>query len=410
MSNVKEVRLGRLFQRRKVLGHIDEPMLSVYRDHGVVLKGELTNHNQTAEDRSIYQLVEPGWFVVNRMKAWQGSVGVSTHRGIVSGHYICFEPHHGEVDRYLHYLLRSPAVRTHFESISRGVRPGQIEIDNDELAATRLLLPSAREQRRVADFLDDRVARIDQIITARRHQTDTLREFCDRTVVDTLLGNDFSQLAQGPWFVGAMGTHSLRLGLAWSVIDCKHRTPNYTEAGYPVISPGDVTAGRLDLSVAHRFVDHTDYLDLADDLRRCRRGDLVYSRNASAGTAAFVDTAEPFTMGQDVCRITSSDQDQLYLAYCLNYLVEPQLDAARVGSTFTRINIDQIKALVIPMRSLSDQQRVALACDRIATDFENAESGLATATKLLTEYKQSLITAAVTGELDVTTAGSGIPG
>ncbi|WP_369028430.1 restriction endonuclease subunit S, partial [Nocardia farcinica] len=109
--------------------------------------------------------------------------------------------------------------------------------------------------------------------------------------------------------------------------------------GYPVVSPGDISAGRLDLSRCHRFVDLEDYEDLADDLRRARRGDIVYSRNASVGTASYVDTDEPFTMGQDVCRITSDRQDQLYLAYVLNVVVKPQLNSLQVGSTFTRVNI-----------------------------------------------------------------------
>ena len=66
-------------------------MLSVYRDLGVVTKDDrIDNFNKTAENRNIYQLVDDGWLIVNRMKAWQGSLGISSLRGIVSGHYICF--------------------------------------------------------------------------------------------------------------------------------------------------------------------------------------------------------------------------------------------------------------------------------------------------------------------------------
>ena len=176
MNTTRQVRLGRLFERQKILGFVDEPMLSVFREHGVVLKDDMVNHNQTAEDRGIYQLVGPGWLAVNRMKAWQGSLGISGLRGIMSGHYICFAPKHTESDRYLHYLLRSPRMTAHFSSISRGVRTGQIEIDNDQLAATVLALPSPEEQRRIADFLDDRVARIDQIITARGAQLSSAQQ------------------------------------------------------------------------------------------------------------------------------------------------------------------------------------------------------------------------------------------
>ena len=118
--------LWSMFTRIKNTGFPDEPMLSVYRDHGVVLKDSRDdNLNKTAEDRNIYQLVNPGWLVTNRMKAWQGSVGISSHRGIASGHYICFRPEHAEVDSYLNYLLRSDRYIAGYQILSRGVRPGR---------------------------------------------------------------------------------------------------------------------------------------------------------------------------------------------------------------------------------------------------------------------------------------------
>jgi type I restriction enzyme S subunit len=78
--------LWAMYQRIKDVDHPSETMLSVYRDYGVVVKSSRENLNVTADDRSIYQLVHPGWLVTNRMKAWQGSVGISGLRGIVSGH------------------------------------------------------------------------------------------------------------------------------------------------------------------------------------------------------------------------------------------------------------------------------------------------------------------------------------
>ncbi|MFV0307169.1 MAG: hypothetical protein ACK5OX_05450 [Desertimonas sp.] len=104
-------------------------MLSVYREFGVVEKDSRTdNFNKTAENRDIYQLVGPGWLIVNRMKAWQGSLGVSPLRGIVSGHYICFKPVHSEHPAFLNYLLRSGVYTNEMLRLSRGVRPNQIEI------------------------------------------------------------------------------------------------------------------------------------------------------------------------------------------------------------------------------------------------------------------------------------------
>jgi type I restriction enzyme S subunit len=67
----------------------DLPVLSVYREYGVIPKDSRDdNHNATSLDTGAYKVVEPGDLAVNKMKAWQGSLGVSEHHGIVSPAYI----------------------------------------------------------------------------------------------------------------------------------------------------------------------------------------------------------------------------------------------------------------------------------------------------------------------------------
>lgn len=182
--------LWSMFVRKKVLGFVNEQMLSVFRDHGVVLKSSRENLNKTAEDRSIYQLVEPGWLVINRMKAWQGSVGVSPLRGIVSGHYICFEPSHEESHPFLNLLFRSPQYAGLFSALSRGVRPGQIEIDNDYLRLVPVILPPRDEQRRISDSLTESSRETDQMIAS----IDTLITCLDelkRSLITSAVSGEF---------------------------------------------------------------------------------------------------------------------------------------------------------------------------------------------------------------------------
>lgn len=161
-------RLWTLYDREKNVGYPEEQMLSVFRDYGVVPKNSRENLNKTAENRNIYQLVETGWLVCNRMKAWQGSVGISTYRGIVSGHYICFRPKHNESSRYLNYLFRSAPYIAGYRSISRGVRIGQAEIDNDDYRLLPVLLPTVAEQKAIIAYLDRETAEIDAAIADAR--------------------------------------------------------------------------------------------------------------------------------------------------------------------------------------------------------------------------------------------------
>jgi len=87
----------------------DLPVLSVYREYGVIPKDSRDdNHNATSMDTSTYKVVQPGDLVVNKMKAWQGSMGVSAHEGIVSPAYItCSTKSERILPSFLHYLLRA---------------------------------------------------------------------------------------------------------------------------------------------------------------------------------------------------------------------------------------------------------------------------------------------------------------
>ena len=79
--------------------------LSVYRDYGVIPKDSRDdNHNRVSDDTSNYKLVEPGDFVLNKMKGWSGSLGVSDYRGIVSPSYTVLEPVKEIDNKYFHYL------------------------------------------------------------------------------------------------------------------------------------------------------------------------------------------------------------------------------------------------------------------------------------------------------------------
>ena len=86
----------------------DAPGLSLYRDFGVVPKDSRNdNHNVTSLDTSNYKVVDIGDLVINKMKAWQGSMAVSDYRGIVSpAYHVCSITSNKVNKRYLHHLLR----------------------------------------------------------------------------------------------------------------------------------------------------------------------------------------------------------------------------------------------------------------------------------------------------------------
>ena len=169
--------LWSLFRRRKHTGYADEELLSVYRDYGVIPKSSRDdNHNKESDDLSGYQLVTEGSLVTNKMKAWQGSIAISRYRGIVSPAYYVYEPLSAECDQFLHYLLRSEPYIALYGRISKGVRVNQWDLEHEALRNVPVMLPDLDTQKTIADFLDRETARIDQLIEKKQRLANVLKE------------------------------------------------------------------------------------------------------------------------------------------------------------------------------------------------------------------------------------------
>ncbi len=103
--DARSVRMRALFARRDATNRPDLPMLSVYRDYGVVLRaGRDDNYNKPGEDLTAYRVVRRGDLVLNKMKTWQGSLGVSEFDGIVSPAYFVARPLTDDHPAFIHHL------------------------------------------------------------------------------------------------------------------------------------------------------------------------------------------------------------------------------------------------------------------------------------------------------------------
>lgn len=165
----------------------DMTVLSLYRELGVIPKDSRDdNHNQTSEDTSKYKYVKPGNFVVNKMKAWQGSVAVSDYEGIVSPAYYVYEFTDNAFDkRYFHHLLRG-CYKDEFMRLSGGMRVGQWDLSSDDLNNTLILIPPLDEQKKIAEFLDAKCSEIDALIADIQAQIETLEQYKRSTIAEAV--------------------------------------------------------------------------------------------------------------------------------------------------------------------------------------------------------------------------------
>ena len=137
-------------------GFPDAIVLSLYRDFGVIPKDSRDdNHNVTSEDTSKYKHVEAGDFVINKMKAWQGSVGVSDYEGIVSPAYYVYKfTSEAFYRKYFHYLLRDKSYTPEYRRLSGGIREGQWDLSREGFINLPVILPPLSEQEAIANYLD----------------------------------------------------------------------------------------------------------------------------------------------------------------------------------------------------------------------------------------------------------------
>jgi type I restriction enzyme, S subunit len=290
--------------------------------------------------------------------------------------------------RFVALFLSSTAGSAEASKLADGATRSRLTLSK----ALSIPIPDVdlQRQRATVGYLDAETARIDKLIALRTEQARLMQ-----TRLDVLVRQSISVDSDGNPYP------RIPLRRRWEVVDCKHRTPEYVDDGIPVVSPGDAMPGRLDLDVCTRFVAREDFEDLAEGDRRPRRGDIVYSRNASIGIASYVGGDDEFTMGQDVCLIRSWTQDQRFLTYVLNTVGVDQLEEQKLGSTFSRINVSQILGLSIPCPPAGRQSAIADALDSASERTSRAVDAIAIAAGLLKERRQALITAAVTGQIEI---------
>jgi len=172
-----ESRLKAHFKMRKRQGFEDQPVLSVYREFGVIEKSSRDdNINKTPEDLSKYQLVEPGDLVVNKMKSWQGSLGISEFLGITSPDYVVMVPIGEHDSGYMHHLLRARPMPTVYHLISNGVRIDQWRMEPEKFLSLPIFLPPLHEQRQIAASVNRILNSLRNVAEAVGRSIDRLRE------------------------------------------------------------------------------------------------------------------------------------------------------------------------------------------------------------------------------------------
>lgn len=185
-----QYRFATLFKEKSICNCVNEELLSVYLDRGVIRFTEDNSRrtNPTSKDLSKYQLVDVGDFVLNNQQAWRGSVGVSKYRGIISPAYFIFRMS-PKIDReFANYLLRSTSCVAYYHICSKGIGSIQRNLDWSALKQKKIAIPSIDEQHEIVSYIDEKCQKIDTLITELQAEIDYLKEYKQRLIADVVTG------------------------------------------------------------------------------------------------------------------------------------------------------------------------------------------------------------------------------
>ena len=400
----------------------DWPLLSVVRERGVILRDVTNmdeNHNFIPDDLTNYKVVHEGQFAMNKMKAWQGSYGVSTHDGIVSPAYFTFKINEVTGD-YFHVAVRSKTYVPFFAQASDGVRIGQWDLSQARMREIPFLVPPLPEQTAIVRYIDHADERIRRYISGKQKLIRLLEEekqaVIHRAVTRGLDPNvhlkpsGIEGLGDVPvhWEVVVLGYLATKFG---SGVTPRGGATVYQETGIPFLRSQNVHFDGLHLENVARI---TPSLHQTLSNTHVKPGDVLLNiTGASIGRVCSVpDHFSEGNVNQHVC-IIRPKKNRLLSSFLASFLstsfMQREIRFEQNGASREGLTLHSIRNFKIALPTISEQQRI-LAEIRARTEQLAAT---VTATRrqieLLQEYRTRLIADVVTGKLDVREASANLP-
>lgn len=400
-------------KRNDIKNHPNEEVLSVYRDYGVVPKSSRNdNHNVTSKDTTNYKYVMKGNLVINKMKAWQGSLAVSNYTGIVSPAYYVYKFINSNLNKYyFHYLIRT-CYKDEFMRLSTGIRDGQWDLQAYDFENTSITIPPKSEQQQIADFLDHKTAEIDGLIDKINTEIDTLKQYQSSVITRTVTKGLDPSVPMKDSGIKTVGT----IPTKWKIGRIKYVAKifgrigfrGYTNAdlvgekeGAISLSPGNLSNGKLDLNKC-AYLSWKKYYE-SPEIMINEHDIIIVKTGSSFGKIAWVDTIDhEMTLNPQLVVLKNIKISKKFLFYTLGTpLFKRQAEETVVGGTIPTMSQTSISNFKIVLPSKSEQQKIVDYLDQKVSQIQKIIESKQQQINQLTEYKNSLIFEYVTGKKQV---------
>lgn len=383
-------------------------VVTCFRDGEVTLRTNRRTDGFTIALKEIgYQGVEPGDLVVHGMDGFAGSIGISDSRGKASPVLNVMDSDQNK--RFLMYYMRGLAYRDVYMALSDGIRVRSCNLSWKKIGSLPFALPGLNEQRRIADFLDEKCVEIDRAISAAEQSIEEYRAYQNDVVKRAIVYGSCNAFKVKESGVPAIG----KMNASWGLVMVKRlavflngdRSDSYPsgddiqEAGIPFITSGDLN-GRYLPDVFSKYISQDKY----DSLKgvKLRRGDVVFCLRGSVGKCSLNRTencgtvASSLTVARPICCAPE------WLSYALTCSsTTNQAIATAIGATSANLAANVLARAFVPLPPLSEQCLIADYLDEKCTQIDAAIAAKQAIIADLKAYKQSLIYETVTGKREV---------
>lgn len=417
----KSERLASILNNVAERNRTDLPLLSITRERGVILRdldNEEENHNFIPDDLTNYKVLRKGQFGMNKMKAWQGSYGISAQDGIVSPAYFIFQLRDDLDSRYFHLAIRSRLYVSFFGSASDGVRIGQWDLSRDRMKNIPFLIPPIEEQTAIAAFLDRKTALIDQAIDIKQKQIELLKErrqILIHKAVTRGLNPNVKMKDSGVEWIGQIPIHwhlktlkFLKANIKNAFVDgpfgSNLKSEHFIEDGNVyVVESGFITTGVF-INKVFKTISEKHYQTIKRST--CNEGDVIIAKiGANYGMAAELPLLDKKAVVSGNSLKITLDNSKI-----LNILFVKLLGLSKTLGGFEEIvnasaqpalSLGGLNNLKLPIPPIDEQPLIAKHIDNIESKIATAISLKEQEIEKLKEYKATLINSAVTGKIKV---------
>ncbi|MCZ8129110.1 MAG: restriction endonuclease subunit S [Microcystis sp. LE19-114.1B] len=284
---------------------------------------------------------------------------------------------------------------------------GQPNINQEKIRSIKIPAPPLPEQQKIAEFLDQETGKIDKLITKKERLIELLKEKRTALISHAVtkgLNPDVPMKDSGVEWLGEIPEHwkvkRLKF-LTRQIIDGTHFTPTYAVEGVPFLRVTDIQESVINFEQV-KLIPESEHKEL---IKRCNpeKGDLLLSKNGTIGVPRIVDWNHKFSIFVSLCLIKVRKLLSVHYSYYffLSHEIKSQMSYGTKTNTVMNLHLDKIREFIFTFPPLPEQQKIAQFLDRETSKIDNLITKTRTSIDHLKEYRTALISAAVTGKIDV---------